>query len=231
MSTQAQTVRVEDVILDESVYPRSKTYWMTVFKYAEKMKLGEKFPPILVGRFKGKLYLVDGWHRFKAVKHHLKQEFIEAEVRDYKTKKEMKIDAVKMNVKHGLPFTTSDLRIIASDLYNMGLSLKEISLLLGISIPDLEAKFIPYAGLKAPIIKMLERQRVDESKIAAVKRDVEAKIDQSKVICRKFEDALKQLIELLKVEKDMLPLDDPKIRDLCAELLALLQEALSHVAG
>lgn len=59
-------VAVERVRLDMDVYPRVSVNWMTSLTYANAMRSGSRFPPLLVGRSKGQYVVLDGAHRLDA---------------------------------------------------------------------------------------------------------------------------------------------------------------------
>jgi hypothetical protein len=217
-------VKIADILLDEKIYPRSRTNWMTAFRYSQAMKAGNKFPPIKLGKFKGKLYLVDGWHRLIAVRDNLHQEFIEAVVDDFRTKREMYLAAIEANVTHGQKLSTFEVRIIGHELMRMKIPDTKISTLLGIPIVKFE-DFFSFQGFKAPIRMLLEQQKVNETDAP----ELTSHIDQTILNVQSVQHSLRQSIELLK--SGLVPLDDPAIRELCAELYSVLSEALKVVAS
>ena len=70
-------VKLNEVFFDEELYPRSKYSWQTAYDYAQSMRVGAKFPPIILALFNNKKYLVDGKHRIEALKL-LKKESVKA---------------------------------------------------------------------------------------------------------------------------------------------------------
>ena len=81
----------------------------TIQKYHHALvKLKAKFPPIIVFESRGKFYLADGFHRFKAHKM-ARRKKIECEVRQG-TKRDAILYAVGCNADHGLPRTNEDKR-------------------------------------------------------------------------------------------------------------------------
>ena len=79
MSNGTQILRVDEVVWDEDVYPRSHYNWQTALTYSNNMKSGNTFPPIVVARYEGRYIGIDGRHRVEA-KRLQKQEHINAEI-------------------------------------------------------------------------------------------------------------------------------------------------------
>lgn len=119
-------VKIKDLKFDKDIYPRMAPNWQTSWIYAEQMKAGATFPAINVGEFRNHLYIVDGVHRVKA--HQIrKEDFIQAIVQKYASKKEMFIDAVKLNNHHGQRLSTYDKVRIIQKLEEFKLPIDEIS--------------------------------------------------------------------------------------------------------
>ena len=79
----------------------------TIQKYHHALvKLKAKFPPIIVFESRGKFYLADGFHRFKAHKM-ARRKKIECKIRQG-TKRDAILYAVGCNADHGLPRTNED---------------------------------------------------------------------------------------------------------------------------
>ena len=84
-------VRIDEVVIDEDIYPRTTLSRKVVEAYLESLKAGEKFPPIIVQRLKYtdengdeevKTVLIDGLHRVEAYK--LFNEWLKREKRQRK---------------------------------------------------------------------------------------------------------------------------------------------------
>ena len=139
MRTELQkTIEVEiaKVIWDGKYYPRiSGTDWATEHRYAEAMKLGAEFPPIVIGYHKGKPYGLEGRHRCGAA-HRVGKKTITAVVSDL-PEKEWLAFAIEVNKKHGRCLTMQD-RIAAADrLKRMGYPISRITTIVGISLDGL----------------------------------------------------------------------------------------------
>lgn len=96
----------EKIVLVDDLYPRSFVEYRTVASYAESMLQGAEFPPVKVAESDGVFYLLDGWHRFRALKQ-LKQDKISAHVVDI-PREEWFAYAVESNMKHGRPMTQKE---------------------------------------------------------------------------------------------------------------------------
>ena len=94
--TETKMVKISEIVLDVKIYPRENKEGnkYVILKYAEEMRVGDVFPPILLGLFEGKYYLVDGWHRIKANEKIGKVRVL-ATTKQYSNKREIYKDAVK----------------------------------------------------------------------------------------------------------------------------------------
>lgn len=99
-------LNINQIKIDNSIYPRSIVLNGTVARYKNALKEGAVFPPILVGNYANAFYLIDGLHRLKA--HEKTQKTIQCQIKDYKNKEEMFFDAVKSNLKHGEPLNLNE---------------------------------------------------------------------------------------------------------------------------
>lgn len=131
-------VKLDEVLLDEELYPRRKESWVTAYGYSQAMKAGSKFPPIVVANHKGKKYLIDGWHRMQAYRKN-GVEYADAEVFKAKDRTEMYIEAVRRNATHGRPFTFQERVGIIDKLGKMNVSNETISKIVGIQIEKMES--------------------------------------------------------------------------------------------
>jgi DNA-binding transcriptional MerR regulator len=128
-------LRLEQLLLDETLYPRTGTNWQTIAKYKEAMESGVQFPPILVGKtrksvnIRGKrlpVYVVlDGWHRIGATKAKGDNKILAVETQ--KPKEEWFIEAAAANVSHGLALSAYDIARIIQRLKEQGVPGARIS--------------------------------------------------------------------------------------------------------
>lgn len=131
-------LKIDKLILDKELYPRDEVNWRVAQGYKHAMKNGAMFPPISVGLFNKEFFVLDGWHRITALKH-LKKDSVQAEVKAYKSKNDMYVEAVKLNSTHGKPFEFTEKLTIYGKLEAMNISSASIVGLLGISSKDLKA--------------------------------------------------------------------------------------------
>jgi hypothetical protein len=124
-------VKLDEVLLDEDIYPRRNISHKTIESYVEALKGGATFPPIEVQkviveedeREIEKLICLDGWHRILAYKEYNKQvkagqriEEIEAVAwkKEALSKKEwleeLRVESARRNIIHGDRLSPSDLK-------------------------------------------------------------------------------------------------------------------------
>ena len=103
----AQKIKLSDLVT-EGLQIRCAIDKDVVAEYAEAMKDGKEFPPVIVYREKSKPYLADGYHRVGAAKE-LGLDEIEAEVREGGFNEALKY-ALRANAEHGLRRTNADKR-------------------------------------------------------------------------------------------------------------------------
>jgi hypothetical protein len=132
-----EIVKVKEIIFDEGLYPRNKPSWILSNEYTEKIKMGVKFPPIFVGKYHRKKYIIDGYHRLTAYKNNGIQ-YVDCETKDYSDKKEMFIDAVKMNSSHGRPYSFQEKLSIVLRLEKISVDKNTISKIIGISTNNIK---------------------------------------------------------------------------------------------
>lgn len=61
-----QPVDVDEIIIDRRFQVRNNTDTKTVKAYANAMKAGSEFPPVTLADIDGRLFLIDGFHRYEA---------------------------------------------------------------------------------------------------------------------------------------------------------------------
>ncbi len=103
-----EQVPISKLILDETVQLRANLNRAAILDYAESMKNGETFPPIVVFCSDGKWWVGDGFHRVLAAKHN-KSKTISAECRPG-TRRDAILWSARANVKHGIRRTNEDKR-------------------------------------------------------------------------------------------------------------------------
>lgn len=132
---KTKILQLNEVVIDDECYPRIHSDFVTIARYHNALKSGNKFPPIIVSKLDGKYYLVDGFHRLKSNKNI--NTHIAVEVLNLKNKEEIFLEAIKRNVTHGKQFSTSDVTQIIITLEKMDLSPIEISSIIRIPADSL----------------------------------------------------------------------------------------------
>ncbi|MFT5682860.1 MAG: hypothetical protein ACI8RZ_003784 [Myxococcota bacterium] len=109
MSTKKQRVAIADIRLDGGTQQRVTINDATVAEYAEDMKAGAKFPPLLLFFDGTDYWLADGFHRLAAIKRLPRRRKIDAEVREG-TQRDAILHSVTVNAQHGLRRSNADKR-------------------------------------------------------------------------------------------------------------------------
>ncbi len=129
-------IDLADLYIPQGLLPRVVTGTIPekVEEYAEMIKNGVEFDPILVWKnpTDSKYWIIDGNHRYLA---HQKagKTYLQAKLKDLKDEKEFRKEAIKANLKHGIPLTKEEKIINARLLYQDGTPVDEIALIFGVS--------------------------------------------------------------------------------------------------
>jgi len=133
-----QLLKITEVKIDDKLYPRIHTDWVTEAKYVNAMNSGAVFPPIIVAKMDdGRKLLIDGNHRIQAAKG-CKETHIQAVVRTGLSEADVFKEAVIANANHGKPFTTQEIVQITVTMQNFDMSLAEISEIIRIPVDKIE---------------------------------------------------------------------------------------------
>jgi hypothetical protein len=213
-------LKISELEFDNEIYPRNEVNWLTAYSYSQAMRAGDVFPPIRVGLFKRKKYVVDGWHRVEA-KRLLKDEYVEAIVKRYDSLKDMFVDAVKFNITHGRPLSVQEKVRLIHKLEEFKLDLAEISRIVRIPIDKIESfkMRVVYGPNGKPVYLKSVVAKAD------VSEDVKVRVDQDKLSVRDAYGLLSQLAELLESGALVFGEDD-KLKELAVKVYSLLGEAL-----
>jgi len=215
MSKTQKLLKISDLTLDLDLYPRIKTAWLTVYQYAEAMKAGSVFPAVTVGKLKGKLFLVDGWHRVEARKL-LKEEYIEAIVKQYEGKREMFVDAVRLNSVHGRRLSVQEMVRIMYKLEKWHFEPEKIAEIIKVPVDKIE--MFRVRTIIGPNGKPLFLKAI------TAKAGIDQSVNQGLFNVSSVANLLEQLV--LMLENEMLVLDDEKVKELAIKVYSLLQERL-----
>lgn len=210
--------KIDELKLDMEFYPRMEIGWQTAYQYSQAMRVGDIFPPILVGEFEGGFHVVDGWHRIRA-KELLKEEHIEGIVKNYDSYADMFFDAIKQNISHGRQLSTQEKVRIVYKLEKMNVELDRITEIVKIPSDKIElfrSRVVIGPDGKPVFLKsVVARAGADE--MAALR------VDMGRLSTRRISDLLEQLIELL--ESGVFQVDG-ETKELAVHLYGLLGRAL-----
>lgn len=227
------SVPVNEIQIDEEIYPRSGVNWLTVHVYGQSMKTGAVFPPITLAIYRNKKYLIDGRHRLQAVKN-LKIENIDCEVFTGWDYKRMFEESIRRNIAHGRVLSPFEKRKIAYKLMQMKYPNQKISELIQVPINSLstfiEQRLVNTLSGKtiagAPIsqnvvvksgIKHLAGQNLNESVSEIVTEDRQKAYSMQSQL-----NLIGQLVALIK--DGLIDIDNPKVRDELRVLINLLKD-------
>lgn len=132
-----QLLKISQIKINKENYIRNGVNYVTTMRYANALSTGAVFPPIAVNLKKWRYSLIDGLHRIEAYKAR-KEKYIEADIFDNLTEKEMYIEAIKRNSAHGLQFSAQETARIILKLKKYGIKRAEISKLVRIPVKNLE---------------------------------------------------------------------------------------------
>lgn len=102
------SVDIVRIRLDGNTQSRAKLDWSTIEEYADAMREGAEFPPVVVFNDGVDLWLADGFHRIYAARS-IALTTINAEIRGG-TKRDAVLHSVGANSSHGLRRTNADKR-------------------------------------------------------------------------------------------------------------------------
>lgn len=93
-------VKVAELVEDLNLYPRHAVDTQHVTQIALALEAGETMPPIVADKKSRRI--VDGFHRCRgAVRVWGDEAEVEVEFREYKSEREIILDAIRMNAHHG----------------------------------------------------------------------------------------------------------------------------------
>jgi len=100
-------IKAATLMEDFNLYPRSEVDGAHVAKIVLALEAGEKLPPVIVDEKSHRI--VDGFHRTRAVLRHFGDGAdIEADLRKWPSEKDMYLDAVRLNARHGKGITGAE---------------------------------------------------------------------------------------------------------------------------
>jgi len=214
---------VNEVFVDEELYPRVQPFYLTISEYKQSMLSGTKFPPITLALFHNKLVLVDGRHRLEATKK-LKKETIEAEIFAGWDKKKIYVEAVIRNNHHGQKLSPFEKRRAVLKLREMNINDSEIAKLIQIPESVLE-NFVGQRLVSTPtgqiIVKAPLKHLAGQKLSASRSREVE--IYQEPLTTKSQVNLFDQIIDLF--ESGLIDKDNEEVQERIIKLSDLISGA------
>lgn len=119
-------LKAAELVLDFDLYPRTNVDTKNITDLAAALAAGQTLPPVIIDKKSRRV--VDGFHRVRAhLKHFGDGADIEVIEKNYKSDKEMFLEAARCNAAHGAKLDTCDrvhCKIVAD---NLGLTLDAIA--------------------------------------------------------------------------------------------------------
>ena len=128
-------LELKDLTIPQGLLPRvlTGTVEERVEEYKEMLEQGVEFDPITVWkRLDGQYWIVDGVHRTEAHKR-AGRTTIKAKIVELKDELEYRIEAIRANLKHGLPLQKEEKILLTQTLYKLGVSIPELKKLFGVA--------------------------------------------------------------------------------------------------
>lgn len=113
MNLPITTLPIGAIVIDDRLQPRSDG--LSDEHVASLMETPETWPPIVVARCNGGLFLIDGFHRHEAARH-LGLSELAATIYDPREGTDLFNVAFRLNAKHGRPLTLRDRKAYALTL-------------------------------------------------------------------------------------------------------------------
>lgn len=130
--TETVTINLDEVVFDESIYPRAAHDDATVDRYVDALEAGATFPPIILEPETNRQW--DGRHRWLSHQR-AGRDTITAEYRACPEGVPPKLFAASFSVKHGRRINTDDARTMAREYYESREATQEqVAEYLGVSI-------------------------------------------------------------------------------------------------
>ncbi len=212
-------LKISQIKRRDDLYPRNQTNYITTLRYSSALQTGAVFPPVTVAKVKRTYILIDGAHRIEAFKMN-KEPYIQVEILENLSEKEMFIESVKRNTSHGLQFSAQETARIVLKLRGLKVSKNKIA----------ELVRIPNDRLKPFMAKRMIRIVGDEGGVKGIdilKSEVKhlaggysGELDQKKFIGISQIQIINDLINL--VEKDLINFDNKTVNARLRKLYKLL---------
>lgn len=214
-----QILLIDRIILDDAVYPRTMTNWLTTLDYAESLLAGAKFPPITVCQRGKKYILIDGRHTIAALKKN-GETHVSSIILKGLSNKEIYVEAVKRNIGNGRQLSPYEKRIVAVKLQDLNIDPIEISKILCIRVENIK-KFVASKLTNTltgkPIVLKSSVSNMNNSTVPENFEEIQNNLSVPSQV-----NLLNQLLILL--ENDLLDLENGEITRRLGEIHDYLQQ-------
>ncbi len=214
-----QLLKISQIKKRDDLYPRNQVNWITMRRYVNALQTGANFPPITVAKVKRTYILIDGAHRIEANKMN-GEKYIQAEILENLSEKEMFIESVRLNTAHGLQFSAQETARVVLKLRELKVSKNKIAEL--VRIPNERLK--PFMAKR--MIRIVGEKGGDKgidilkSELKHLAGGYSGKLDQTKYIGVGQVQIINELINL--VEKDLVDFDNKIVQRRLKKLYMLL---------
>lgn len=180
-------LKINEIRVDEKLYPRERVEKNRVEEYSKAMKDGDIFPDIQIALFKGQYLLVDGRHRLEAYREN-GHEYLQTDViSNYPNKRQIYLAAVKANLHHGQRLNERDKVKIAMTMEEMKFDSLDISKLLHIDLKKMDT------AIHGKINRITFGKKVEEGKIKRVIEEEQTEQGEKREIMTKTEEEISTL--------------------------------------
>lgn len=124
-------IKLTDIVIDDSIYPRSKPNEYNIQRMLLAYESGAKFPPIIIEA--GTYRLVDGRHRYETYKRK-GTETVAVTEKSYASEADLFADAVSLNIDHGMALDQYSVRSSIARLIELGFELPAIGSIVRIPV-------------------------------------------------------------------------------------------------
>lgn len=226
MSDTTETLKIANLVLDETIWPRHSISSANVSSIAEAVTAGEIMPPVVVASRSH--VVVDGFHRIYAFRRLFGADHeVDAIVRTYRSRRQMVEDAIALNVGRGADLTRWDLVRCAELADEHGIPL------------DTLAKLLKWRPERLAAYRESRMGTTLDDRRLALKRSIRHRLNQPLTPIQEAANEhlsgmsplfhANQLITLL--EADLLPDDEPQLTERLAHLATLINTWVTNLPG
>jgi hypothetical protein len=119
-------MKCSSLVQDMSVYPRTSVDWSHVEMIEQALEAGAELPPLVICRKSRRV--VDGMHRLNAlIRQYGADHPVDVLEKNYGSDRELFLDSIRFNAKHGAPLTRSDRRHCALVCDQVGATSRDLA--------------------------------------------------------------------------------------------------------